>query len=815
MGGLLKMDLQKKATNDYKDMSSEDVTSALGSGRDGLSEAEAADRISRFGPNEIPEKKKNPVKQFLKRYWGPMPWLLEFAMVLTIFVKHYTEGILIFVLLTVNAVIGFVQSRNSQKAVELLKKQLQIKTKVFRDGQWILKDAKDIVPGDMINLKLGDLVPADVFVMEGDVSADTSALTGESLPQNIHPKDVMYSSSIIKHGEALCMVVNTAADTYFGQTVSLVQIAKPKSKQQELMFSIVKYMMYLGVAASAVVTCYAIILHKDIMSIMSLIIVFLMGAIPVALPAVMTIVQAVGALDLSKKGVLVTRLDSIEDASSIDTFCFDKTGTITQNQLLVTDCRSFGTYEKADVAKLAALASKAEEMDAIDTAIISYADSLKISMDGCSQLSYLPFNPANKRTEATARIEKDTIRILKGAPQIILQLCGTTDEKTVQEINRTVDEFSIRGYRTIAVAMCRDTESHGNADCEFVGLLALSDPPRPDSGTMIQQIKDLGIRPLMLTGDNQAIAREIAGQVGIGTRIHSAKELNSLSHEEQVKMIDHCDGFAEVYPEDKFKIVHLLQDEGHMVGMTGDGVNDSPALKQAELGTAVSVATDVAKASASVVLTKPGLSEIIDTIQVSRQTYQRMLTWVINKITKVVEVVVLFTVGYFWLHNMLISLLGMSLLVFANDFVTMSIATDNVVSTKLPNSWKLKSIISSSMGLGVFFALEDLLVTYIGITCFHLPYTSLCTLVMLSLVFNTQFRILTVRERGHFWASFPSKKLLFISLAAVIGFMLIGILGNIVPALAWNQALILLGIGIAFMVAIDFVKYGLFQKFHV
>ena len=809
------MDLKKKATNDYKGMSLEDVASVLNSGKNGLSEKEAADRISRFGPNEIQEKKKNPVKQFLKRYWGPMPWLLEFAMVLTIFIKHYTEGIIIFVLLTVNAVIGFVQSRHSQKAVELLKKRLQIKTKVLRDGQWVLKDAKDIVPGDILNLKLGDLVPADVFVLEGEVSADASALTGESLPQDIHTKDVMYSSSIIKRGEARCLVVNTAANTYFGKTVSLVQIAKPKSKQQELMFSIVKYMMYLGVAASAVVACYAIVLHKDLMSILSLVIVFLMGAIPVALPAVMTIVQAVGALDLSKKGVLVTRLDSIEDASSIDTFCFDKTGTITQNQLSVTDCRPFGSYEKTDVAKLAALASKAEEMDAIDTAILSYADSLKISRDGCSQLSYLPFNPANKRTEATVSIEKDTLRILKGAPQTILQLCERTDEKIVQEINRTVDDFSTRGYRTIAVAVCENAEPQKNVDCKFVGLLALSDPPRPDSKAMIQRIKDLGIRPLMLTGDNQAIAREIAGQVGIGTRIHSAKELDGLSGEEQLKLIENSDGFAEVYPEDKFKIVHLLQEEGHMVGMTGDGVNDSPALKQAELGTAVSAATDVAKASASVVLTKPGLSEIIDTIKVSRQTYQRMLTWVINKITKVVEVVVLFTVGYFWLHSMLISLLGMSLLVFANDFVTMSIATDNVVSTKSPNSWNLKSIISSSMVLGVFFALEDLLVTYIGIAYFHLPYESLCTLVMLSLVFNTQFRILTVRERGHFWASFPSKKLFFISLAAIIAFVLIGIFGTIVPTLLWSQVLILLGIGAVFMVLIDFVKYGLFQKFHV
>lgn len=808
------MNVQRRATNEYRELPLEDVVAVLKCDVSGLSEAEAEDRLRSFGPNEIREQKKNPIVQFLKRYWGPMPWLLEFAMALTVFVRHYTEGILIFVLLTVNAVIGFLQSRNSQKAVELLKRKLQIKVKVLRGEEWILKDAKEIVPGDVLNLKLGDLVPADVYVLSGEASVDTSALTGESLPQDVKPKSVVYSGSIVKRGEIRCLAVNTAADTYFGKTVSLVQIAKPRSKQQELMFQIVKYMMYLGLAASAVVTGYAIVLHKDITSILSLIIVFLMGAIPVALPAVMTIVQAVGALDLSKKGVLVTRLDSIEDASSIDVFCFDKTGTITQNQLAVTACKAFGPYQKEEVVRLAALASKAEEMDAIDTAVLSYADQFSVSLDDCSQLAYLPFNPANKRTEATARIGGETCRIRKGAPQIILSFCPGVEEQTLREINREIDEFSGKGYRTIAVSVRRGAVEQGG-DWQFTGLLALSDPPRPDSGEMIRKIKELGIRPIMLTGDNQAIACEIAGQVGIGTRIHSVKQLDGLNHEEQIQLIENSDGFAEVYPEDKFKIVHLLQEEGHMVGMTGDGVNDAPALKQAELGTAVSAATDVAKASASIVLTKPGLSEIIDTVRVSRRTYQRMLTWVINKITKVVEVVVLFSVGYFWMHNMLISLLGMSLLVFANDFVTMSIATDNVISTKSPNSWNMKNIMLSSLVLGVLFALEDLLVAYLGVTYFHLAYEQLCTLVMLSLVFNTQFRILTVRERGHCWDSFPSKKLLLISLAAIAGFVMIGVFGTIVPALAWSQVFLLLGIGVLFMAAIDFVKYGLFRKFRV
>lgn len=806
------MEMQVLKTNEYKQKSLREVTSALGCSADGLSEAEAAERLNSFGPNEIPEKKKNSLLRFLKRYWGPMPWLLEFAMVLTFILRHYTEGILIFTLLTVNAVIGTVQSRNSQNAVELLKSKLRIQTKLLRGGNWVLKDAKDIVPGDVIMLKLGDLVPADVYVADGEVSVDASSLTGESLPTNIKTQEVIFSGSIIKGGEAKCIAVNTGLNTYFGKTVSLVQIARPKSKQQELMFSIVKYMMYLGIAASAVVSCYAAYLHRDILSILSFIVVFLIGAIPVALPAVLTIVQAVGALDLSKKGVLVTRLDSIEDASSIDVFCFDKTGTITQNRLSVTGCIPFGEFSAKDAAGFAALASSEKEMDAIDSAVLEYARSSGSFPSNGEQLSYLPFSPANKRTEASARVGGKEYHIIKGAPQIIDQMCGGMDKETQRAMAQAVAEYSKKGARSIAVAAAEGTD--GTA-FRPVGILGFSDPPREDSADMIRKIRELGIRPMMLTGDNKAIAHEIAGQVGIGTRIGTAGDLGGLDSKEQTELLESSDGFAEVYPEDKFKIVRALQDEGHMVGMTGDGVNDSPALKQAELGTAVSTATDVAKASASIVLTKPGLGEIIDTVRVSRQTYQRMLTWVINKVTKVVEVVILFTVGFFWQKNMLISLLGMSLLVFANDFVTMLIATDNVTSTQSPNRWKMKNIVSASLLLGAVFALEDLLMVHIGLSAFRLPYEQLCTLVMLSLVFNTQFRILIVRERHHFWSSAPSRKLLFVNLLTIVGFALIGFLGGIVPPLAFSQVMTLLGLEVLFLPVIDFIKFGLFRVFHV
>ena len=576
------------------------------------------------------------------------------------------------------------------------------------------------------------------------------------------------------------------------------------------MVNIVKYMMYLGVVASVIVSIYAIYLQKEILFILSFIVIFLIGAIPVALPAVLTIVQAVGALELSKKGVLVTRLDSIEDASAIDIFCFDKTGTITQNKLSVVDSIPFGEHTKEEVIKMGALASQEECMDAIDISIIDYARCSNLNLDSYEQISYIPFNPEQKKTEATVSCLGKKQRIVKGAAHTIMDLCGICGGKELEEANKAIEVFSQKGARTIAVAM---NEGEGKETLKLVGFLAIADPPREDSKTMIGEIRSLGIKPIMLTGDSQAIAREIAIEVGIGRNIYRVGELDGLDHQEQLKLIEESDGFAEVYPEDKYKIVKLLQDNGHVVGMTGDGVNDSPALKQADLGTAVSTATDVAKASASIVLTEPGLSEIIDAVKISRKTYQRVLTWVINKISKVVEVVVLFTIGFFIFQDIVISLLGMSLLVFANDFVTMSIATDNVKSTDLPNKWEIKNITLASLLLGIMFAFVDLLLIYIGHSFFKLEFSQIQTLVMLSLVFNTQFRILIIRDRAHFWSSAPNKKLVAVNILTIIGFILLGSFGVFVPALTLEQVLIVLMTTLILMLGIDFVKYYLFGIF--
>lgn len=795
--------------SEYKTISAEEILHDLETSEEGLASKAASDRLQRFGYNEIHEVKWNPILEFLKRYWGPMPWLLEIAIALTLVLGHYTESIIIFALLTINAVIGYMQSENSHNAVEMLKKRLEINAKVFRDKEWTLLNAREIVPGDIIALKLGDLVPADAYLLSGELSVDQSSLTGESMPVDAAPSDIIYSGSVVKRGEAKCVAINTGSNTYFGKTVELVKIAKPKSKQEELMLTIVKYMMYLGIAASVVVSAYGLYLHKDILFILSFIVIFLIGAIPVALPAVLTIVQEAGAVELSSKGVLVTKLDCIEDAASIDIFCFDKTGTITQNQLTVVDCTPFGDYQKDELIRLAAQASKEEGMDLIDAAIIAYAEKFNFLPNYDKRVRFIPFSPETKRTEAVVMSAGKEIRITKGAVPTILGLCGNIDDLMMGAISRANEAFSQKGFRSLAVAVAEDDRM------DFAGLLAIADPPREDSARMISQIRDLGIKPMMITGDSAPVAQEIAEQVGIGGRILRASDFKDSSREERLRFIQENDVFAEVFPEDKYQIVKLLQESGHMVGMTGDGVNDSPALKQAELGTAVCEATDAAKASASIILTQPGLSEIIDAVTVSRKTYQRMLTWVINKITKVVEVVLLFTIGFFWLQDTLVSLLGMSLLVFANDFVTMSIATDRVQSTASPNRWRLRNITISSFFLGLLFALEDLFIIWVGTRVFHLAFAQLQTMVLLALVFNTQFRMLIVRERKHFWSSRPSLCMLAINIVTVIAFALLGISGLIVPAVNTGTVLSILGIVITCVLMIDFAKYYLFRWFHI
>ena len=509
--------MKLKDTSEYKAISVEESVRLLEASTNGLTESEAAKRIEIYGHNEVVEKKKSPVLDFMSRYWGPMPWLLELAMVLSYILGHYLELIIIFGLLTINVIIGFWHTRSSRKALELLKKRLAVKAKVLRNGEWVIKDARDIVPGDIITIGLGDLIPADAMTAtDAEVSVDQSALTGESLPVSLHKSGIVYSGSIVKRGEAKCLVLNTGINTYFGRAVELVKIAKPVSHQEQIMMSVVKYMMYVGMGALVFVVVDAVLIHTNILSILTFALIFLMGAVPVALPAVFAVVLATGALELSGKGVLVTKLNSIEDAASMDILCVDKTGTITQNKLSVIDSIPFSGFKKEDVALIAGLASKEESKDVIDLTIIEYAKAIGANSGPYKQISFTPFDPAIKRSEAIIEIDGERFKAVKGAPQIIISICIGIDEETRATANKKIQELSGLGYRILAVA-----KSEGNRlnDLRLVGFLPLADPPRPDSKSMIEELKALGVSVKMLTGDNIAIAKEIAGQVSIGNKI--------------------------------------------------------------------------------------------------------------------------------------------------------------------------------------------------------------------------------------------------------------------------------------------------------
>ena len=797
-----------KASNDSK-LDVGELFESLGSSSDGLTQAEATLRIQRFGPNEVSEKKRSPLLDFLARYWGPMPWLLELTIILSYLIGHYLEVLIIFALLTINAIIGFRHDRSSQRALSLLKKRLAPKAKVLRDGQWSVRDARELVPGDVVQLSLGDLVPADIEVIDGQLSVDQSALTGESLAATVSKSGIIYSSSIVMRGEAKGLVFSTGPNTYFGKTAELVKIAKPKSHQQEVMGAIVKYTMYVAIAALMLVLAEGVLTRTvNLLSIATFTLIFLMGAVPVALPAVFAIVLSVGAMELAKNGALVTRLDSIEDAASMDLLCLDKTGTITQNRISVVDPMPFANFTPANVALFASMASKEELGDIIDLAVIEFARKSAKTKGAYSQVSFAPFEPATKRSEAVIEQDGKQFLVTKGAPQIVIPLCQSLDQESKTEIDHTLNELWCKGYRTLAVAKSTDTDLK---HLEFVGLLPLIDPPRPDAGQVVDGLRKMGVTPKMLTGDNVAIAKEIGRQVGIGDRIHSMSEVENQPKNDEALILEDSDGLAEIYPEDKYKVVKLLQSRRHLVGMTGDGVNDSPALKQAEVGVAVSNATDVAKASASLVLTEEGIRVILDAIVTSRRIYQRMLTWVINKVTKVIQFIGVLVVGFFWFNQIVLSVLGMVLLVFANDFTTTSLAKDNVESTASPNVWNVKNITLASLLIGLLLIIEGAIILYLGVFYYRMSLSRLQSFVLLALVFTSQFRVLSVRERRHFWSSKPGRELMTSILITIVAFFILGVFGVIIPALTPAQVVVDLGISAAFTLGADEPKYYVFK----
>ena len=745
----------------------------------GLSSGEAVEKQKQYGRNEVAEKQESAVLAFAKKFWGLAAWMLEAAIVLSYVLGKYIDIYIIAALLLVNAVLGFIQERQATRAVKALKKKLQLQARVLRDGAWQTVNAAELVPGDVIRVRSGDFVPADFKILDSEATVDQSAITGESLPIEKKAGGIVYSGSLFKKGEVTGIIVATGTHTMFGKTAQLVQLAKPKLHMESVISNLMKWLLVSVVSLLLLAAAVSYLRGINLLDVLSLALVLLVAAIPVALPTMFTITMALGSYELSRKGVLVTRLSASEDAALMDVLCVDKTGTITENQLSIAEVTQVNDYTKDDAIIFGALASQRANQDPIDLAFFASAEERKINLDEYQQKKFVPFDPATRRTEAIVEKQGQTFRVTKGAVSAVTELCQPKSEQLAETVEK-VNTLANKGYRVIAVAVGKDVTR-----MDLVGLVALYDKPRPDSSKLISKIRSLGISVKMLTGDSQPIAKQIAQEVGLGERITRMADVekNTENAVATAEMVDQSDGFAEIYPEGKYRIVKGLQVEKHVVGMTGDGINDAAALKQAEVGIAVSNATDVAKGSASVVLTKEGLSNIVDLVLTGRMIYQRILTWIFNKIVKTFQVILFVIVAFLATGLFVVGAFQVVLLLFLVDFVTISISTDNVRPSEEPETWNITPFVKGAIVLGVATVIESLGLLYVGLNYLGLSNGSaLNTFSFDMLLFGGLFTIFVVRERSNFWKSNPSTPLLIAIIADIVASSLISIFG--VPGLA-------------------------------
>ena len=727
----------------------------------GLREADLASLRAKHGYNEVLGRKANPVLLFAKKFWGLSAWMLEVIIGLSWFLHKTADAYTVLGLLVLNAAIGFAQEHNAANAVEALKKKLQINVKLLRDGTWQTLAARELLPGDVIRLRLGDFVPADVRLTQGELRVDQAALTGESGEAAKKADESLYSGSIITKGEATGTVTLTGTHTYFGKTIELVNTAQPKSHIEAVIGRVTKWLLAIVGVLLAVALAVAVGKGGPVLEILPLLLVLLLGAVPVALAAMFTVSMALASKELVAQGVLVTRLSAPDDAASLDVLCVDKTGTLTRNQLTVATLLPADGHTADDVLRGAALASQEANHDAIDLAFIAAARQKKLLDDIFVQQAFVPFDPQTRRTEARIQHGPDTFTVLKGALGSLAPACGL-DAATTAAWAAKADAAAKAGYRTLAVA-----QAMGPGQPVFVGLAALHDAPRPDSRQLIQELKTLGVAVKMLTGDARPIAIEIARAVGLGERIIPATDLKPADPARVAALLEQSDGVAEVYPEDKYAIVRALQAGGHIVGMTGDGVNDAPALKQAEVGIAVSTATDVAKGAASIVLTQEGLVNILGPVKVGRMMFERINTWILNKLARTVLKTGFVVVAFLVLGKFVISASAMLLMIFMTDFVKISLATDNVRWAAQPARWDIRGQAKTGLVIGLAMLVEAFGLLYLGLRYLHLGADSaaLSTFCFELLLFFALFSIFVVRVKTPFWQLAPSKMLLFIVLA--------------------------------------------------
>jgi len=756
----------------------------------GLTHSEVDTRRKVDGYNEVAQKIGHPVLKFLEKFWGISAWMLELIMVLSAVLGNYADLAVVGALLVINAVLGFVQERRAAGVVEALRKRLQVNARVRRDSSWQVIPARELVPGDIVRVRPGDIIPADVELLTGAMSVDQSALTGESKDADKAPGEVLSAGSVVRQGEGNGVVMLTGAKTYFGRTTELVQEARPKLHIEAVVTKIVRWLFVIVGALLGMVVVLSVIRHAPLMEMVPLMLVLLMSAVPVALPVMFTVSMAVGSKELAKRGVLVTRLSAAEDAATMDVLCVDKTGTITMNKLTVISVIPLEKATEADVLFAGALASQESNQDPIDLAFLAAAKEHRVfdGLPAITPVSFAPFDAKSRRTEALVEQNGQRLHVMKGAVLTIAEACGLQPPE-IAALDERVSAAAAKGYRTLAVA--RGPEKSTPV---LVGLVSLYDPPRPDAKQLIATLHDLGVPVKMLTGDALPVALEIGQGVGL-LDIKRMADLKTASAKADDKIVDlfaGADGFAEVFPADKYTVVKHLQAAGHVTGMTGDGVNDAPALRQAEVGIAVSTATDVAKGAASVVLTDAGLTNIVALVEQGRTIYQRILTWVINKISRTILKATFVAIAFVVTGKFVVSAFAMLLLVFMTDFAKISLATDNVRPSKNPETWDIGGFITVSVVLGIAMVAETLFLLWIGWTRFGLATndSALYTFSFLMLLYFAVFSVVSARERCWFWATLPSKTFMSALTAdAIVGTVLtfVGLKG-LVP-LPWWQTL--------------------------
>jgi len=792
--------------DDMKKKSADALYQLFHSSRDGLSSEDARARLEIYGTNEIKEKKVNPLLKFLSYFWGPIPWMIEIAAILSAVIHHWEDFAIIAALLLMNAVVGFWQEHKADNAIEMLKSRLALKAKVKRNGKWVEIAARDLVPGDIVRVRLGEIVPADLKLMDGDqLQTDESALTGESLPVTKEVGDIAYSGSIIKKGEMDALVVATAMNTFFGKTAALVEKANTESHFQKAVIKIGDYLIVLAVALVAVIFIVALFRHESWLQTLQFALVLTVAAIPVALPAVLSVTLAVGATALAKKEAIVSKLIAIEEMAGMDILCSDKTGTITQNKLTLAEVTTYSDASSNDVILFASLASRAEDKDPIDDAIISKAKHSEI-ISNYKALKFHPFDPVSKRTEATLQDDAGKkIKVSKGAPQVILDL--TADKDALGEtVNTAVTDFASRGYRTLGVAK---TDASGT--WHFIGLIPMYDPPREDSASTITTANNMGVEVKMVTGDHIAIAKEIARQVKLKPNILLASAFASLTDSEAARLIEKTDGFAQVFPEHKYKIVERLQKMGHFVGMTGDGVNDAPALKKADAGIAVEGATDAAKSAADIVLTCPGLSVIIDAIKEARKIFQRMNSYAIYRIAETIRVLFFVTLCILIFNFYPVTALMIVLLALFNDAPIMAIAYDNVHYSNQPEKWHMREVIGMATILGLFGVCVTFGAFYIAREVLHLDKEVIQSFIFLKLAVAGHYTIFITRTRGPFWSIKPSAALFWSAVVTKAIATLIVVYGIYVAPIGWEIAGLLWAYVTLEFIVTDFIKVWLYR----